>query len=100
MTFAERFTRHWQGLHVAAGASCGCKDCGLEDLERPDDDYARYENAGEPNFSWSKCPSCGGLAGDRYPAHYWNDDGTITGHVDVCQDCLMFMANGDVPEEE
>lgn len=58
--------------------------------------------AEEGGFSWSECDICGSsLGGDRYPAHwiYTAPDGRRSiEHERVCVDCLMYAANGDVPE--
>lgn len=65
-------------------------------LNRGDVESAR-SMAEEGGFSHSSCDSCGSsLAGDRYPAHYWA--GGELRHDTVCVDCLMFHANGDVPD--
>ena len=53
----------------------------------------------EGRFSWSGCESCrSSLGGDRYPAH-----GYIHGelcHFEVCTDCLMYHANGDITDDQ
>ena len=56
------------------------------------------ELADEPHFSWSPCESCGSsLGGNRYAAHSTDADGNIS-HWDICEDCLFYFANGDLPE--
>ena len=62
-----------------------------------------YELAGEPSFSSQPCGSCGTyLAGDRHPAHGFLEGAPVVGgeiiHLDICTDCVMFHANGDLPE--
>jgi hypothetical protein len=60
---------------------------------------SRGEYPDEGGFSWSSCDSCGSsLGGDRYVAHGVDANKDII-HMDICVDCLMFFANGDVPEE-
>jgi hypothetical protein len=53
-------------------------------------------------FSWSSCDSCGShLGGSRYAAHAVRrgDDGKIDiQHISICEDCMLFHANGDEPE--
>ena len=84
------------GLQISAGACPGCAECGLEDVTDMEDE--RYELAGEGHFSWRTCEACGStFGGDRYPAHGLDDDLEIV-HIDVCVDCLMYLANGDEPE--
>jgi len=57
----------------------------------------------EGSFSWSECDACGStLGGDRHPAHgLLPKDGIPRGmiHLDVCSDCLCYLANGDEPEQ-
>lgn len=63
------------------------------------------ENEGiyeEGRFSWSSCDLCGSrLGGDRYAAHFFVDDDPQKDviHIEVCVDCLMYLANGDEPED-
>jgi len=79
-------------------------DCYLE--RGPTND--EIDCAGESHFSWSPCDSCGSsLGGDRHPAHgviadtieeARQKDRAIE-HFNICTDCLMFHANGDLPDE-
>lgn len=56
--------------------------------------------ADEGGFSWAGCDSCGSsLGGNLSPAHYIGDAGEIV-HCSVCVDCMMYHANGDLPEGE
>lgn len=73
----------------------------------PSLESARAE-ADEGSFSWSDCDACGtSMGGDRYPAHWIyrrSAEGTLPAresieHEMVCQDCLLFSANGDLPGE-
>ena len=56
---------------------------------------------GEPNeFSAATCDLCGTyLAGSRHPAAIIQP-GTDAQPIEceVCEDCVMFLANGDIPE--
>lgn len=114
---------------VSTGACHGCHECGLATERCPkcrgfgEVDYApcdyckgdgevdvspndtrRIDIANEPYFSWSSCDSCGShLGGDRHPAHgslklFPDREGVIV-HLNVCTDCLCYLANGDEPEE-
>jgi hypothetical protein len=68
----------------------------------------REENEDRDNlgFSWQDCDLCGALAGHRYavtgyPESFPDCDDYIA--LEVCGDCLCYIANGDVPcdlEEE
>ena len=87
---------------VSPGVCPGCEQC------RQDYDYKSLSalktayDAGkiveEPWFSWHACECCGSsLGGDRYEAHGLDADNEIV-HFEVCVDCLLYLANGDLPE--
>ena len=60
--------------------------------------YEADEIVDEGGFSWQPCQCCEStFGGDRHPAHYIDDDGKIN-HIEVCVDCLCYLANGDLPE--
>lgn len=88
---------------VSTGACPGCVDCGLEDMsEMPDtsDEESRFELASEPGFSWSACDGCGStFGGHRYPAHGRSEEDDSLVHFRVCTDCVLYLANGDEPED-
>ena len=57
------------------------------------------QNGDEGHFSWSACGVCNSsLGGDRFAAHGMDTDGNLV-HLDVCVDCLQYIANGTEPEE-
>jgi hypothetical protein len=61
------------------------------------EDIENGEVDDEGGFSSSQCDSCGStMAGDRYAAHGVGTNGKIL-HLDVCADCLVYLANGDIP---
>lgn len=72
-----------------------CEDCAGSGERAPTDD--ELQDAG--GFSWSPCDACGSsLGGDRYPAHgRCGASGSII-HLDICQDCVLYLANGDEPD--
>lgn len=55
-------------------------------------------------FTWHSCDLCNSpLGGDRYSAHVLNTiEGKteVTHDLEVCTDCIMYIANGDVPDDE
>lgn len=54
----------------------------------------------EGNFSWSQCDTCGTtMGGTRYNAHGLTEDMSIH-HLNICEDCALFFANGDIPQGE
>lgn len=77
------------------GLTCECSECA---------DCTDGEDEG--SFSWRECDTCGSsLGGDRHRAHALMSDtpdnlqGKPLIHLDVCVDCLFYIANGDLPEE-
>ena len=77
---------------------CGkCRPLSEEDaVDEPSNVW--YDLAAEPSFSWSPCDGCGSrLGGNRYPAHTLDEDSQII-HLEICEDCLVFFANGDDTE--
>jgi hypothetical protein len=62
--------------------------------------YENGEVCEEGSFSWSSCGICGSsLGGDRYPWHWIDENGEIVHESDACVDCVVFLANGDEPED-
>ena len=103
--YTERFEAYTDGLEaISVGACSDCRECY--------DDWSSYRDGGpetfineirdgltlDDEFSWSSCEACGSrLGGSRHVAHAL-DDGELV-HVMVCVDCVMYIANGDDPEE-
>ncbi len=95
--YTETIDRNLKGCKAVSVGHCpGCSDCPDEQDEAVGD---------EGGFSWSGCDCCGSsLGGDRYAAHFiiLNDKGSVVGqpihHMEVCVDCLCYLANGDEPE--
>ena len=86
----------------STGFCCGCPECrDNHSIEDEATDRELWENGSiedEGHFSWEPCELCGShLGGDRYAAHAVDKDDEIV-HFDVCVDCVMYMANGDLPE--
>jgi hypothetical protein len=101
--YLRAYEHYTDGLDVSPGSCPGCADCGVSTLWSPSRGYHAtdedYQLAEEPSFSWQACEACGSsLGGDRHPAHGVDEDDQIV-HLDICTDCLMFSANGDLPEE-
>jgi hypothetical protein len=79
------------------GKTCACREC-------PAPGDCSEDSGDEGSFSWSDCDGCGSsLGGNRYAAHglvapkrYHKR--TMLIHLDVCVDCLCFIANGDLPD--
>ena len=53
----------------------------------------------EGGFSRYQCGICGSpLGGNRQVWHYVDDNGEICHEDDACDNCVAFLANGDLPE--
>ena len=91
--FERAMRMYCEGLETVA---VGCRGAECE--------YAAGdpEHSCEASFSWRWCDSCGStLGGDRLPAvGLWRDESNELQGIDmeVCVDCAMYHANGDVPE--
>ncbi len=96
MSFVERVTANLKGVQFFSVGGCdGCESC-------------PNGSESEGSFSGRRCFSCGsGLAGDRHPAHGFiaateeeaRKPECLMEHFEVCTDCVMFHANGDLPDE-
>jgi hypothetical protein len=89
---------------ISVGLSPTCPDCQSDYGMDAREFYASYENGSvcdEGSLSWSACHSCGStLGGNRYAAHAFRPGSKEPcEHISVCEDCLCFHANGDIPEE-
>jgi len=102
----ERVERELEGLEaVSTGACPTCPQCMDEDGYEDPDEHEEAVSCGdvydEPGFSWRPCGICGcHLGGDRHRWHWLDEDGDIVHEDDACSDCVYFLANGDVPEDE
>lgn len=100
--FEQAIQANWPDeFPLSTGICPTCPDCQRAWDLTPRAFYLAYE-AGEifdeGGFSWQSCECCGStFGGDRYPAHYVETDGKI-GHIEICVDCLLYLANGDLPE--
>ena len=61
----------------------------------------RNEDRDNLGFSWNDCDLCGSAAGDRHAVTALPDN-PAENHdyvaLSVCNSCLMYIANGDVPD--
>jgi hypothetical protein len=83
--YTEAVERNLKGLEAVSTGNCpGCNECS--------------DANGDPYFSWSPCEICGSrLGGDRESWHALMDNKLI--HCEnACVDCVVYLANGDEPE--
>jgi len=77
--------------HLGSGCQKGCSDC-------PDNQES--EESGSITFSRNDCDLCGcPLAGGREVMHGYDKTGALV-HLEVCEECLLYWANGDLPSAE
>jgi hypothetical protein len=92
--YTDAVERGLEGLRAASVGTCpGCPTC--------EEDH-RYEGEliDEGSFSMSRCGICGtSMGGNRFAWHWINPDGEIVHENDACTDCVMFMANGEEPDQ-
>lgn len=54
----------------------------------------------EGGFSWQGCDVCGNQLGqDLYAAHAFDSEDSLI-HYDICRNCLCYLANGDIPDDD
>lgn len=90
IAFIDAIERRWDGYTIAPG--CMGSQCEYAEDE---------EHTCEASFSWSHCESCGShLGGTKSKAQAFKTDkinSTVT-EILICVDCLMWHANGELPE--
>ncbi|MCH8969536.1 MAG: hypothetical protein IIA66_10520 [Planctomycetes bacterium] len=90
---------------VSTGICPGCETCREE--YAPDatpDGFEQLWQSGEvfaePSFSPCGCEICGSTLGGNFePWHAVDDNGEIIHGDRACVDCLLYLANGDLPEK-
>ena len=103
--YIESFERRTRGLEaISCGLCASCSDCqsafdvGEKKLQAMIDKGLSDEGG----FSRAGCDCCGSSLGQNlYAAHALIDlDGRkVLIHLEVCSDCVMFVANGDLPKQ-
>ena len=86
--FEKAFDKNTYGMmYLSVGTCDKCEEC--------------KDSTDEGHFSWQPCDTCGSsLGGDRFAAHYVDptDVERYPCHIEVCVDCLQYIANGEEPE--
>jgi len=107
MTYTERVAHGLEGLEAVSTGPCpGCDECrknyGYSSMRAFSDAWECGEVVVEPHFSRAPCDICGSLlAGDREDWHAFDRETGATYHFhSACVDCVIYLANGDVPEGE
>lgn len=103
-SFAQSVEDYLEGLEFCSPGICGtCPECQRYYGMQPRAFYTAVENGDvydEGSFTWRPCECCRSpLGGDRYAAHGIDKESDTLVHFEICFDCLMYLANGDEPEE-
>lgn len=99
--FTDAIKHYTSGLSFLSPGLCrSCPEC--QSIYGMAEDSHRWDVVSDEGwFSWSRCDCCGtSLGGNRYAAHArggTNGDGKLI-HLDICGDCLQYLANGTEPE--
>jgi len=102
--YVQAVKGHLEGLEFVSVGLCGkCPDCQRDYDMSPHVFYSAVESGevyDEGHFSWGRCECCGSrLGGNRYAAHGIDQDDNLV-HLEVCVDCLQYIANGDEPDTQ
>jgi len=96
-----------EGLEAVSTGICpGCETCRKEyaaDLSAEEFHEAWHNGqiCAEPFFSWRGCDICGShLGGSFEPWHAVDANGEIIHGERACVDCVCYLANGDLPEDD
>lgn len=68
----------------------------IETVNNRLNNYTAASIGDDCGFFTSECPLCDGLAGDRVEMFYLDQGAVYNEHV--CNDCALYIANGDLPE--
>ena len=101
--YAQAIKDNLEGLEFISAGLCGtCPNCQRDYGMAPRAFYTTVRNGDvydEGGFSWQPCEACGSsLGGNRYTAHGFDQEDNLI-HFSVCEDCLLYIANNDEPEE-
>lgn len=103
--FEKSFAKETKGLvNLFVGFIPTCEECLQKHEICCEHMAATLEISEEGSFSHSQCDGCSSeLGGNRYSAHgICIEDSDFAGeilHMDVCEDCVQYIANGEIPED-
>lgn len=103
--YVKAFERHTKGMkHLSSGICSTCSECqwtydaGELTLEK----MIAKGLSDEGGFSRAGCDCCGSSLGQNlYTGHCWltvdREGKEVLTHLDMCEDCLIYINNGDLP---
>lgn len=96
-----------QGLTAISTGICpGCEQCRDDyadgcDMESFEELWSSGKVHCDPYFSWHGCELCGNTLGNSYePWHAIDQNGELIHGEYACEDCVQYLANGILPEED
>ncbi len=102
--YCDAVERWTEGMEAVSSGDCpGCEECAEAHDMTPEEHAEAWGSMDgvEASFSHSSCGVCGcHLGGDRHVWHWLDKNNEIRHEDDMCTDCVMYFANGDVPEDE
>ena len=101
--FTDALDHNMAGLtNINPGFASSCPDCRHAygfDSEAGAESAYEAGLSDEGSFSWHSCECCGThLGGNRSAMHAFDEAGTLY-HLEACDDCVIYFANGDEPDE-
>ena len=103
--FKERFKRHTKGLEaISCGLCSKCSDCqSTFDVGETQLEWIIQNGlCDDGGISRSGCDTCGNsLYQLLYAGHAWMqlDGKQVLTHLEICQDCMLYIANGQLPRD-
>jgi hypothetical protein len=110
--YIEAVTKGTEGMQAISSGECpGCEQCAESHRMTPEEHASAWHSGTiegySSDFSWRPCGICGThLGGDREVWHWIQGNPgedlkgrEINHESDMCRDCVLYLANGDLPEQ-
>jgi hypothetical protein len=103
--YMESVEHNTKGMNALSSGYCPtCSECAsMLGMDQKEFDEA-YENGticDEGGFSRYGCDICGSSLGTTVYSYHWLDENNDIQHGEgMCQDCVCYIANGDIPQFE
>ncbi len=104
-TFIDRYEQTTKGLKaISCGLCPNCETCAsaydltVDELNQGIENCTLEDEGGFSHFTGG-CDTCNShLGGTTFAAHAISEGEIV--HMESCRDCVMYMANGDLPDYE
>ncbi len=104
--YAEAVEQGLEGLEFVSFGPCpGCPECmddyGYDSIEEFNADLENGQVCEGDHFSPGACDICGDpMGGQRWVYHWVDKGGAVMHESDGCDNCMFYVCNGDLPEDE